>query len=102
LFILLLFFFVLNHSQRSAQDVYRVTFSGLLNVLDGVAATEQRIIFMTTNHIDRLDPALIRPGRVDLKVEVGLATPFQVLTMFKRFYPSAAETEMKPDFFAEK
>jgi mitochondrial chaperone BCS1 len=55
-----------------------VTFSGLLNVLDGVAASEERLIFMTTNHIERLDPALIRPGRVDYVQLVGDATNHQV------------------------
>lgn len=40
-----------------------LTFSGLLNALDGVAASEGRLVFMTTNHLNRLDPALIRPGR---------------------------------------
>lgn len=43
-----------------------LTFSGLLNALDGVtSAGEGRLIFMTTNHRERLDPALLRPGRVD-------------------------------------
>jgi chaperone BCS1 len=65
-----------------------VTFSGLLNALDGVAATEERIVFMTTNHLERLDPALIRPGRVDVQVQVGLATPSQIRRIFLRFYPS--------------
>jgi ATP-dependent 26S proteasome regulatory subunit len=37
-----------------------VTFTGLLNALDGVAATEGRVMFMTTNYLERLDPALIR------------------------------------------
>ena len=64
----------------------RVTFSGLLNALDGVAATERRIIFMTTNHIEHLDPALIRPGRVDVKVYLGDADKDQILQMFARFY----------------
>ncbi len=41
----------------------RLTFSGLLNALDGVAAQEGRLVFMTTNHIERLNEALIRPGR---------------------------------------
>ncbi|KAF9916410.1 hypothetical protein FBU30_001400 [Linnemannia zychae] len=63
-----------------------VTFSGLLNALDGVASSEGRIIFMTTNHIELLDPALIRPGRVDLREYVGDATPLQIRKMFKRFY----------------
>ena len=47
------------------QGANRLTFSGLLNAIDGVTSTEGRIVFMTTNYIDRLDPALIRPGRVD-------------------------------------
>jgi len=68
-----------------------VTFSGLLNALDGVASTEERIVFMTTNFPERLDPALIRPGRVDLKAEIGLATPQQVRLMFLRFYPEQAK-----------
>lgn len=68
-------------------DHYSVTFSGLLNALDGVASTEERITFMTTNHLHRLDPALVRPGRVDLKEEIGLASAHQIRLMFLRFYP---------------
>ena len=51
--------------------VYRVTFSGLLNAIDGATSTEGRVIFMTTNYPERLDPALIRPGRVDFKQRIG-------------------------------
>jgi chaperone BCS1 len=64
-----------------------VTFSGLLNALDGVAATEERLLFMTTNYIERLDPALLRPGRVDMRVKVDYATPYQIKKSFVRFYP---------------
>jgi chaperone BCS1 len=64
-----------------------VTFSGLLNALDGVASSSsQRTIFMTTNHIDRLDPALIRPGRVDVQQLLDDATPYQARELFRRFY----------------
>jgi chaperone BCS1 len=63
-----------------------VTFSGLLNALDGVAAGEERIAFLTTNHIDRLDEALIRPGRVDMTVRIGEATKHQAAEMWDRFY----------------
>lgn len=67
-----------------------MTFSGLLNALDGVASsTSRRILFMTTNHIDRLDPALIRPGRVDLKELLGDTTPYQAGELFHRFYKDA-------------
>ncbi|EDV25183.1 Mitochondrial chaperone BCS1 [Trichoplax sp. H2] len=68
-----------------------VTFSGLLNALDGVASSEQRLVFMTTNHIDRLDPALIRPGRVDMKCYLGDADANQMVRMFNRFFPDSGE-----------
>lgn len=68
------------------EGLNRLTFSGLLNCLDGVASTEARIVFMTTNHLERLDPALVRPGRVDLKEYIGYCTEHQLEEMFKRFY----------------
>jgi chaperone BCS1 len=67
-----------------------ITFSGLLNALDGVASAEERIIFLTTNHVEKLDPALIRPGRVDMKEYLGNATDNQIRNMFLRFYSSEA------------
>lgn len=69
------------------QGLSRVTLSGLLNTLDGVASTEGRIVFMTTNYLNRLDPALIRPGRVDVIQEIGYATEYQLKQMYFRFYP---------------
>lgn len=74
--------------QQAAEDGYQasVTFSGLLNALDGVASGESRIIFMTTNHIEKLDPALIRPGRVDMIAELGDAEQEQVEELMVRFY----------------
>ncbi|KAF2786562.1 hypothetical protein K505DRAFT_318224 [Melanomma pulvis-pyrius CBS 109.77] len=63
-----------------------VTFSGLLNALDGVASAEERIIFLTTNHVERLDEALIRPGRVDMTVRLGEATEYQIDQLWDRFY----------------
>ncbi|KAF1974809.1 26S protease regulatory subunit 8 [Bimuria novae-zelandiae CBS 107.79] len=63
-----------------------VTFSGLLNALDGVASGEERIVFLTTNFVDRLDEALIRPGRVDMTVRLGDATEYQIEQLWDRFY----------------
>jgi len=63
-----------------------LSFSGLLNALDGAAAQEGSLIFMTTNHKEKLDPALIRPGRVDRKVYIGLASLKQIRKMFLYFY----------------
>jgi chaperone BCS1 len=54
-------------------------------------ASEERIIFMTTNHPEKLDPALIRPGRVDVKEYFGHATLHQMKEMFLRFYGGPEE-----------
>ncbi|GKT44128.1 putative mitochondrial chaperone BCS1-B [Colletotrichum spaethianum] len=51
----------------------RLSLSGLLNILDGVASQEGRVLIMTTNHVEKLDKALIRPGRVDQIVKFTLA-----------------------------
>ncbi|OCB89816.1 hypothetical protein A7U60_g2997 [Sanghuangporus baumii] len=82
-----------NKRVQTSEDGYQssVTFSGFLNALDGVASGEERIIFMTTNHLDRLDPALIRPGRVDLLELIDDAQPSQAARLFGRFYSGDAE-----------
>lgn len=75
---------------RSREDAASgLTFSGLLNALDGLAAQEGRIVVMTTNHRELLDPALIRPGRADLHLEIGLAGPREAARLFLRFFPEA-------------
>jgi len=80
-------------SKAAYEGLNRVTFSGLLNCLDGVASTEARIVFMTTNYLERLDPALIRPGRVDVKEHVNFCTRHQLEQMFLRFYPERPRGE---------
>ncbi|KAI6421834.1 hypothetical protein MCOR24_004157 [Pyricularia oryzae] len=59
---------------------------GLLNVIDGVAAHEGRILIMTTNKPEILDEALIRSGRVDLQVAFRNATQQQASELFQRLY----------------
>ena len=77
-----------------------VTFSGLLNALDGVASAEGRLLFMTTNHVDKLDPALIRPGRCDVRLQYGVATRDQASRLYARFFPDA--TPPQNDAFTEQ
>lgn len=48
--------------------------SYLLNILDGIKESQDRIIIMTTNHVKKLDPALIRPGRIDLNINFKKAS----------------------------
>src|SRR5579872_3428856 len=64
-----------------------LTFSGLLNALDGVASKDGLVTFLSTNHIDKLDSALIRPGRCDMKLEFRNATHSQLRQLFLRFFP---------------
>lgn len=70
-----------------------VNLSTLLNVLDGPLTPNGLIVFATTNHFDKLDSALLRPGRFDRQVFVGYATRWQIETLFKRFFPNATEKD---------
>ncbi|KAH7888909.1 hypothetical protein F5I97DRAFT_764989 [Phlebopus sp. FC_14] len=74
-------------------DVNTLSLSGLLNALDGVAAAEGRLLFATTNHLERLDPALSRPGRMDVWVEFKNASKWQAEALFRNFFPSTEEDE---------
>ncbi|MEM6676539.1 MAG: AAA family ATPase [Pseudomonadota bacterium] len=72
---------------EEAGSTARVSFSGLLNAIDGVAAQEGRALIMTTNHPERLDPALIRPGRADVHLELGPLGALAAAAMYRRFFP---------------
>ncbi|KAH6978993.1 BCS1 N terminal-domain-containing protein [Fusarium venenatum] len=63
-----------------------ITLSILLNVLDGVAAQEGRVLVMTSNHTDNIDPALLRPGQVDYTIEFGLASFETIKQIFQLMY----------------
>ncbi len=76
----------------------KVSLSNLLNQLDGVNASEGRLLFMTTNRPATLDSALIRPGRVDMTLKLDNPTMFQIEQMFLRFFPKSKE----PEVFAKR
>ncbi len=84
-----------------------LTLGGLLNALDGLVAAEGkrdefknceltvffnqgRIVVFTTNHLHRLDEALMRPGRVDRIISLRLASSKQIEQLFLKFHPQAA------------
>jgi chaperone BCS1 len=71
----------------------RVSLSGLLNALDGVGAQEGRILFATTNKYASLDPALCRPGRMDIHVEFKLASKYQARELYRCFYLPVEDLE---------
>ena len=74
-----------------------ISLSGLLNAIDGVASHEGRVLLMTTNFPDKLDEALIRPGRVDMKVKFTNATRSQICELFTRMYSADTPASLAPD-----
>ena len=80
--------------ERKSNDEARnmVSFSGILNGMDGITTSEHQILIMTTNHIEHLDPALIRPGRVDHIMRFDYAVKEQIVEMFN-VYTGAKEEE---------
>ncbi|KAJ7180769.1 P-loop containing nucleoside triphosphate hydrolase protein [Mycena filopes] len=80
-----------------APSTSRLSLSGLLNALDGVAAQEGRILYATTNKYTALDPALCRPGRMDIHVEFKLSSKFQARKLFYSFYLPSDEAAAADD-----
>ena len=62
------------HSGDEASNVPKRILSTLLNEMDGVGIGGEITVVGATNHLDRIDPALLRPGRFDLKVFVHVVT----------------------------
>lgn len=89
-------------STTETTDGSTLSLSGLLNSLDGVAAAEGRLLFATTNHIERLDPALSRPGRMDVWVNFTHATKWQAEGIFKCFFPFKPASAIAPAAAAPK
>ncbi|WWC67705.1 uncharacterized protein I206_101617 [Kwoniella pini CBS 10737] len=70
-----------------------VTLSGLLNAIDGVSSQEDCILFATTNHPDRLDSALSRPGRLNVQLSFEDATFDQAKALYEHFFPFSQSAE---------
>ena len=66
----------------------------LLNSFDGINAPQDTIYIFTTNHIDRLDPALIRPGRIDLKIEINNISVEALSQFTNKFYDKMIDESM--------
>ena len=70
-----------------------ISLSGLLNVIDGVASQEGRLLIMTTNHVNALDKALLRPGRVDIRIHFDMATSAHAENMFLQAFTSSGTSD---------
>ena len=85
--------------EKNAPESLGVTLPGLLNVMDGFHAPDNGVFVMTTNHVEALDPALLRPGRIDYKLFMGDAAESQRVELYRRFFPESTEPEARE--FAE-
>ena len=85
--------------ERKENDGHKssLSFSALLNCLDGLAFRDEMITIMTTNYECNLDTALKRPGRIDKSINFTFATKKQSQFMFQNFFPEKKE-EFK-DFY---
>lgn len=76
-----------NKSESSDDTFSMLTLSGILNALDGIIPLENSIIFLTTNSIETVDPALYRKGRVDYLMEMNEITSDDILEFSKEMFP---------------
>lgn len=74
-----------------------ITLSGLLNAVDGIGARDGRMLFITTNHPENLDAALIRPGRIDRRVHLDHAGVNEATAMFEKFFPCGDVSAFQAD-----
>jgi hypothetical protein len=70
----------------------QLNLSFILNLLDGVLETPGRILIITTNHPECLDKALIRPGRVDIHLQVGNCSQEMIIDILRFFYNNPSIT----------
>lgn len=84
-----------NKKDKEERPRSPVSMSAVLNAIDGATSIEGRILIMTTNHVTKLRPALIRPGRIDKKIEIGLMKPEEVKRMATAFFPNSPDLVSK-------
>ena len=77
----------------------QLTLAGILEVLDGVMEMDGRMLVITTNYPDRLDAALIRPGRIDVKLEFGRCTNQCLVQMYEHFFNDKDSSTLWPNTF---
>lgn len=75
-----------NTNNEPIENVEKLTLGFVLNLLDGILETPGRILIITSNHPEQLDPAFTRPGRVDVNLKVGYCTPEMFEEMYNFFY----------------
>lgn len=83
-------------SSSSLLDGLSVDLQGFLNVLDGVAPLDDVLVFMTTNHIEKIDGAIFRDGRTDHKIELPRLSTDIVNNYLNRIYKTTGFDAGRP------
>jgi chaperone BCS1 len=74
-------------------DEEPITLDDILNVFDGIRETPGRILIISSNHYDKLDPALIRPGRIDITLELTKASHNTISELYKHLFNKEIDVE---------
>ena len=86
-------------SLKTEED--KLTLSFVLNVIDGIRETPGSIIIISSNYYDKLDKALVRPGRIDMCLNMELASHEVIEQMFEHFYGYNKKAPPKSDILNE-
>jgi chaperone BCS1 len=78
-------------------EIRAESLSAILNSIDGITAKDGRILIMTTNHKDDIDPALLRPGRIDLDLDIGYITDESFCKFIRVFYGKECTKRLKKE-----
>lgn len=73
---------------KLSSGITGLTLSGVLNAFDGIVSLDNRLIFMTTNVLSQIDPAMLRAGRVDHIIEIGLLEDLTIKRYIAMMFPS--------------
>jgi chaperone BCS1 len=82
-----------SQNANSSQNYYKVLLSDVLNAMDGLVSIDKRVIIFTTNHLEKLDRALIRPGRIDCLEMIDYLSYTQFLRFCHIFYKGMVPDE---------
>ncbi len=75
-----------NNISKLTADEDPLTLDDILNLWDGICETPGRIMVMTSNHYEKLDPALKRPGRIDITLEMQKSSRKIISEMYKHLF----------------
>lgn len=91
-----------NISERKINDVDdELNLSFILNIFDGILETPGRMIILTTNYPERIDSALLRPGRIDINIELkkcSIKIIYDILSSFYSIDESVIQELSKNEF----